>query len=125
MRAEDVACMFERFGRPHRSVLAFGSMTTKPDNTVGKLGLYISIGGAVVGLLILLATGMSNVADEAQKDLLLAFPAPIVGFVLSVAALVVAYRRGNLRPCASVVVSGLVISAAMILLTYAALRTYQ
>ena len=97
----------------------------KAENNLGKLGLGMAVGGTLVGLFFLFAAGMSNVSDEAKRAVLIALPAPIVGFVLSIASLVAARRRGNLRACAPVSVSALVISTGMILLTLATWNSYR
>jgi uncharacterized membrane protein len=97
----------------------------KTENVLGKLGLGMAIGGAVWGFLILLATGMSNVTDEAKRATLSALPIPIIGFILSVAAIIVTSRRGNFRTCARVTLWGLVISVGMILLTLATWNSYR
>lgn len=95
------------------------------ERTLGKLGLGIAIPGVAWAFFILLATGMSNVRDEARRETLVAFPPVALAFVLSTSALALAYHRGTVRTCAVPVCCGLALSGGTILLIIAALRSYR
>ncbi len=98
---------------------------TTMEKTLGSFALAVAVIGGVLGLLVLLATGMSNVAASARSQLLFAFPLPAVGAGLSSAALIVSYRRGKVRSCLPTALSALIISVGMILLVVAALKSYS
>jgi hypothetical protein len=99
-------------------------MSAKVENSLGKIGLGMAVAGVVLGLFFLFALGMSDSPQQAQR-VFIALPVPAVGFVLSGASLVAAYRRRNVRACLIVSLPGLIISAGMILLTVAAWRSYK
>jgi hypothetical protein len=95
------------------------------ERILAQIGLGVAVIGAVLGLFILFASGMSNVADSAHKQILIVFPAPSLGLVLSVFALALGYRRGTLRTFAPTALWAGFFSGGIILLAIAALRTYR
>jgi hypothetical protein len=95
------------------------------ERILAQIGLGVAVIGAVLGLFILFASGMSNVADSARRQIFMAFPAPSLGVALSVFALALGCRRGTLRTFAPTVLWAVFISGGTILLAIAALRTYR
>jgi len=95
------------------------------EKSLAGISLWIAIGGAIWGLFVLFATGMSNVQDDGRRGTFLAFPAASLAFLLSVVALILALRRGTLGSCARATIAALIISACTLLLAYAALRSYS
>jgi hypothetical protein len=92
---------------------------------LSTLGFGVSIPGVVWAVVILLATGMSNVADEARRDTLVAIPPSALAFAVSAFGLILAFRRGTVNTCARKALLGLAISGGTMLLILAALRTYR
>jgi hypothetical protein len=97
-------------------------MTVQSEKTMGTFGLGAAIVGGGFGLMVLLATGMSNVPDRSL--LYVALPAPVAGFLVSTWVLFSAYRGGRLRGRLAVVLPAAVISAGVIFLVVAAWRSY-
>jgi hypothetical protein len=92
------------------------------EKAIGGFSLALAVLGAAFSLAILMATGMSNDQEGSRKLVWLAFVAPV--FALGTSASVVISAYGNRRPsrASTFAIAAAVISAAMILLTIAALR---
>ncbi len=99
--------------------------TTSTEKSLAGISLWMAIGGAIWGLFILFATGMSNASDSARREVFLALPAASVALLLSAFALSLAIRRNTVRACVKTALAALLISACTILLAYATLRSYS
>ena len=99
--------------------------TNTTEKSLAGISLWVAIGGAVWGLFILFASGMSNVSDSARRQVFLAFPVASVALLLSSLALFLAFRRSTVRSSAKKAIAAFLVSACTILLAYAALRSYS
>jgi len=97
----------------------------KPPRVLSRYALGISVLGGVFGLLFLLGAGMSDNNDSAKHMTIFALILPLVGLILSLNALIVAHRSGRFGRLGAMSFISLIISTAMLLLTFAALSTYK
>jgi len=99
-------------------------MNAETEKTMGGFSLGLAVVGAVFGLVLLLATGMSNVPGESRGLIWLAFVAPVLALAASIAVLVSAFGSRRSSRATAFAAAAVVISVVMILLTIATLRTY-
>jgi len=95
------------------------------EKFLAQTGLSVAVMGAILGLFILFASGMSGDEDSARRQVFIAFPVPALGLTLSACSLVPAYRHGSIRGILVTALSGIVIAGGTVLVAVPALKTYR